>query len=354
MQIGKRPLILAVDDEETILKLLRANLSVDGYGVVTAADGNQALEILEECSPDLVILDIMMPGKSGVELLPEIKTSYPDIAVIMASAFSEVTTAVHCLKEGAYDYIIKPFNVRDVLLAVARALERKRLLLENKAYQQNLLQKVEEQSAKIRNSFLGAMTSLVYALEAKDIYTSGHSQKVAELSSTLASELGMPQDKIERIRLAGLLHDIGKIGIKEFILNKRGRLTDEEYQHIRLHPQIGVKILTPIMEDSSILDMVRHHHERYDDKGYPDGLLGNEIPFEASILMLADAYDAMTSARPYHAAMSPEKACEEIKRCSGSQFNPEVAEVFLNRCLKSTVMATALVGEERVSDCVAA
>jgi len=350
----ERPSILVVDDEEPIRKILCVNLSVQGYRVLTACDSISALSLVKEHKPELVILDIRMPGKSGAELLPEIKTTCPDTAVVMASAVSETITAVDCLKEGAYDYIAKPFNVNDVLLAVARALEIRRLRLENKAYQQSLQQKVAEQSEKIRNSYLGAMTALVYALEAKDMYTSGHSRKVAELSATLASELGMLQDKLEKMRLAGLLHDIGKIGVKESILNKRGKLTDEEYQLIKLHPQVGVKILIPIIEDKGILDIVRHHHERYDGKGYPDGLLGNEIPLEARILAVADTYDALTSARPYRAVMSAERACAEIKRCSGSQFSPEVVEVFLNSCPKSTNMATPLIYEEKMANYPAA
>jgi len=334
VETGYRPLILVVDDEEPIRKIFDANLSVEGYRVLTASDGVAALCLMKEHNPDLIILDIMMPGKSGLELLPEVKAIYPDTAVVMASCVSEVTTAVNCLNKGAYDYIVKPFNVPDVLLAVKRALERRRLWLKGEASQQALQQEVERQSKKIYESFLGAMVALGYALEAKDVYTSGHSRKVSALSKALATELGISQDNIERIRLAGLLHDIGKIGIRESVLNKPGRLTDEEYNQIKPHPQIGVRILAPIVEDTSILDIVRHHHERYDGKGYPDSLRCNEIPIGASILAVADTYDALTSSRPYREAMCSEKACKEIARCSGSQFVPEVSEVFLNNCPK--------------------
>ena len=332
VETGYRPLILVVDDEEPIRKIFDANLSVEGYRVLTASDGVAALCLTKEHKPDLIILDIMMPGKSGLEILQEVKAIYPDIAVVMASCVSEVTTAVNCLKKGAYDYIVKPFNVPDVLLAVKRALERRRLWLEDETHQHALQQEVEKQSKRIYESFLGAITSLAYALEAKDVYTSGHSRKVSELSKALAIELGISQDNIERICLAGLLHDIGKIGIRESILSKSGKLTDEEYNHIKSHPQIGVRILAPIVEDKSILDTVRHHHERYDGKGYPDNLQGNEIPIGASILAVADTYDALTSSRPYRGAMCSEKACKEIVRCSGSQFNSEVVESFMNIC----------------------
>lgn len=333
LEMEKRPIILVVDDKEPILKLLRVSLSVEGYDVITACDGISALGLLEEYKPDLAILDIMMPGKSGVELLPEIQARFPDTAVIMATAISDTTTAIHCMKEGAYDYLTKPFDVHDVVLTVGRVLERRRPRLENRAYQQNLQQKVEKLTRKVRDAFFCAMTALAYALEAKDIYTSGHSQRVAELSAVLASELGMSREHIEKIRLAGLLHDIGKIGIRESVLNKTGKLTDEEFEHIKLHPDIGARILTPVVEDKSILDAVRNHHERQDGNGYPDGLQGNQIPLEARILMVADTYDAMTSARPYRKAISSEKACVEIKRYSGSQFAPEVVEVFLKNCL---------------------
>jgi len=325
----KQETILVVDDEEAIRKLLLQKLSGEGYQCHEATNAEQALDKLRNNMIALVILDIRMPGKSGVELLLEIKASYPDVAVIMATAVTETNIAIQCMKQGAYDYLTKPFNLDEVILSVARALEKRRLELENRDYQQYLEQRVEAQARRIRASFLSAVTALAYALEAKDEYTSGHSQRVADMSVTIAKELDIPQESIEKIRLAGLIHDIGKIGVKESVLNKPSGLTKEEYQHIRYHPEIGAHILDPIVDDEEILMMVRHHHERYDGTGYPDRLSGEQIPLGATILAVADSYDAMTSERPYRKAMSAETACIEIERGQGSQFAPAVADAFL-------------------------
>jgi len=325
----KKGAILLVDDEELIRRLLYQKLSAEGYRCEQAANTEQALVKLEEDSIELVILDIKMPGKSGVEFLPEIKAKYPDTAVIMATAISDANVAINCMKAGAYDYVNKPFNLDEVSFSVRRALEKRRLELENRDYQQHLEQKVEEQAQKIRTSFFNSVTALAYALEAKDIYTSGHSQRVTEVSVAIAEHLGLPKETIEKIRLAGLVHDIGKIGVRETVLNKADSLTDEEYEHVRLHSEAGEHILTPIVGDEEILKAVRHHHERYDGKGYPDGLKGEQIPLLARIIAVADTFDAMTSERPYRKALTEEAACAEVERCRGTQFDPEAADAFL-------------------------
>ena len=325
----KQATVLIVDDEEMVRRLLHQKLSGEGYRCEEAGTAEQALDKLRSNAVELVLLDIRMPGKSGTELLPDIKASYPDTAVIMATAITDTSTAIQCMKEGAYDYITKPFNLDEVVLSIDRALEKRRLELENRDYQQHLEQKVEVQARKIRASFLSAITALAYALEAKDKYTSGHSQRVAEISVAIAEELGLSQHSTERIRQAGLIHDIGKIGVRESVLNKPGHLTDEEFQHVKYHCEMGEHILAPIVEDEEILRVVRHHHERYDGTGYPNRLSGEQIPLGARILAVADTYDAMTSVRPYREAMSTEKACTEIERGKGTQFDPEVADAFL-------------------------
>jgi len=290
---GKQATILIVDDEAVIRKLLKQKLSGEGYHCQEAGSADQALDKLRSNPVELVLLDIKMPGKSGIELLPEIKANYPDTAVIMATAMTDTSTAVQCMKQGAYDYVTKPFNLDEVALSVDRALEKIKLELENRDYQQHL------------------------------------EQRVAETSVAIAKELGMPQDDIERIRLAGLIHDIGKIGVRESVLNKPGKLTDEEFQHIKYHCETGERILAPIVDDKEILEVVRHHHERYDGTGYPDGVSGEQIPLGARILAVADTHDAMTSERPYREAMSDETACAEVKRGKSTQFDPEVADAFL-------------------------
>jgi putative two-component system response regulator len=326
---GKRAAILITDDEASVRGLLRHRLAREGYRCLEAGSAYRAVEELRRSQVALVILDIKMPGRSGVQLLHEIRTSYPDTMVIMATAISDTSTAIHCMKLGACDYLTKPFNLEEVALSVEKALERRRLELENRDYQQHLEQKVEAQASKICGAFFNAITALVYALEAKDGYTSGHSRRVSELSVTIAWELALPRESINRVELAGRVHDIGKIGVRESVLNKPGHLTDEEFQHVKYHPESGERILLPIVEDKEILRIVRHHHEYYDGSGYPDGLSGEEIPLGARILAVADSYDAMTSERPYRKAMSVETARAEIKRGKNTQFDPEVAEAFL-------------------------
>jgi len=336
----KQPVILIVDDETVVRRVLVEKMGAAGYRCEQASTADEAIELIKSTDVQLAILDIKMPGRSGVELLAEIKTTHPDIAVIMATAVIDISTAIECLKQGAYDYITKPFNLDEVVLSVDRALEKKRLELEIRDYQLHLEQKVEEQARKIRNAFLNAITALAYALEAKDKYTSGHSQRVAGISVAIAAEMGLSKPEIEKIRLAGLIHDIGKIGVREAVLNKPGKVSAKEYQHILSHSDIGEHILTPIVEDEVILKAVRHHHERYDGTGYPDRLSGEQIPLAARILAVADSYDAIISGRPYRAAKSIQTACDEIKRHRGGQFDPEVVDAFL-RIRKSAELVEA-------------
>ncbi|MFC1956706.1 HD domain-containing phosphohydrolase [Chloroflexota bacterium] len=326
---AKQGKVLITDDEIAIRRLLKRRLTSEGYECREAGSANGALDELQKNEAELVILDIKMPGKSGVQLLPEIRAGYPDAVVIMATAITDTSTAIRCMRLGAYDYINKPFDLDDVVLSVDKALEKRRLQMEVRDYQHNLEQKVEEQAKKIRNAFFNAITALAYALEAKDSYTSGHSQRVSEISAAIARELGLSQENTNKIELAGRVHDVGKIGVKESVLNKPSGLTDEEFQHIKYHPEAGERILAPIVEDEGILQIVRHHHERYDGNGYPDGFSGDQIPLGARILAVADSYDAMISERPYGGAMSVEKACAEIEWGRNSQFDPEVAGAFL-------------------------
>jgi putative two-component system response regulator len=322
----KLPIILVADDEEPILKLLRVNLTKAGYNVISACNGTSALQLVEEYKPDLVILDIMMPGKSGVELLMELRTRFPDTAVIMATALSDTTTAINCMKNGADDYLTKPFDIRDIILAVHRVMEKRSLNLKKRKYQKD---RVEAQDEKIRASFQSSLTALSLALEAKDGYTNGHSQRVADISELIAAELGMSQDSIREIIFAGLIHDVGKIGVSENILNKPGKLTAEEFDEVKCHCAIGEHILSPIMGSEEIMKIVRHHHERYDGTGYPDGLSDGQIPIGARILAVADSYDAMTSKRPYRGAMSAEAAFSELESGRRTQFDPSVVDAFL-------------------------
>ena len=335
---NKRARILVVDDEAMVRRLLCQRLSREGYQCEEADGAEQALDGLKGSSIDLVILDIKMPGKSGIELLPEIKAAYPDTAVMMATALTDVNIAIQCMKQGAYDYISKPFNLGEVVLSVDGVLERRRLELEIREYQQYLEQKVEEQTKEIRKVFLGAIKALAFALEAKDKYTAGHSRRVTEIAEAISEELGLSPDAIEDLRWAGLLHDVGKIAIDQLIQNKPGELTPEEYEHIMTHPQVGAGIVKPVV-NGKVVEMIEHHHDRYDGSGMNQVVVGEDIPLGARILAVADAFDAMTSDRSYRAAMSIGEALSEIKRCTGTQFDPVVVAAFLKIPVSGMLLA---------------
>jgi len=320
--------LLIVDDEAGIRRLLDRRLSREGYQCWEANTAEQALEILSATAIDLVILDVKLPGKSGIEVLPEIKTGYPDTAVIMGTVLSEMSVAVQCLKQGADDYICKPFDLDEVSLGVRRALERRSLQLQLKEYQHHLEKKVEEQTCDIRRLFLGAIESLVFALEAKDKYTGGHSRRVADMALALGSELGLSGDEMEDLRCGSLLHDIGKIAVDQRIHSKIGRLTHDEYEHIMIHAHVGARIVEPVVNDR-VVEMIEHHHDHYDGSGISQVVRGGDIPLAARILAVADAFDAMTSDRPYRSAMSVKEAANEIKRCAGTHFDPVVVSAFL-------------------------
>ncbi len=322
--------ILVTEDEENVREIISWALEESGFKVVTAENGKIALEKFKEDEFHLVLSDIKMPVMTGMELLKNIKLLDPDMPVIMVTAVSDVNIALDALKNGAYDYVTKPFNIEELLVAVKRALEKRELTLKNLEYQKYLEKKVEEQTREIKNLYLNAIKSLVFALEAKDKYTEGHSKRVTFYACEIAKKMKLPALMIHKIHLAGLLHDIGKIGVRESILNKPGKLTDEEYKHIYDHPVVGAKILTPVLKDKDILNFIRHHHERFDGTGRPDGLKGDEIPLGARILAVADTFDAMTSDRPYRKALTVDFAIKELKRCSGSQFDPTVVIYFLD------------------------
>jgi len=325
---SQRETLLIVDDEVAIRKLLRRKLSGEVYRCEEADTAVQALNMLANSPIALVILDIKMPGKSGIELLPEIKSGYPDTAVIMATAINDINVAVECLKQGADDYICKPFNLEEVSLAVQRSLEKRRLQLEVRDYQQFLEERVEEQTGEIKKLFLGAIEALVSALEAKDKYTGGHSRRVTEIALALGNELGLSVKDMEDLRWGSLLHDIGKIAIHQVIQNKPDKLTSEEYEHIMTHASVGAHIVKPVV-NGKISEMIEHHHDHYNGSGLHQVIAGSDIPLGARIIAVADAFDAMTSDRPYRSAMSITEAIDEIKRCTGTQFDPDIVTAFL-------------------------
>jgi response regulator RpfG family c-di-GMP phosphodiesterase len=266
----------------------------------------------------------------GVELLRRVRTSYPEVAVVMITAVAEVEVAVDCLALGAMDYLTKPFVLEEVRARVAQSLEKRRLVIENRNYQTRLEQRVREQAQRLEELFLAGIQSLAEALELKDPYTRGHSIRVSRYGVAVARALGLDDETTRQIELGGHLHDIGKIGVREAVLNKDGKLTPDEYEHIMTHPVLGWRILKPLLGDAPLaLNIVRSHHERYDGRGVPDKLAGDAIPREARIITVADAFDAMMSVRPYRKGLSYHEALAEIGRHAGTQFDPEVVTAFL-------------------------
>ena len=320
--------LLIVDDETGIRNILRRKLSQQGYQCKEAATAGKALDVLAASPIDLVILDIRLPDKSGIELLPEIKSAYPDMAVVMATVVSTVDVATQCLKQGADDYICKPFKLEEVVLSVQRALEKRSIRLKIKEYQQYLEEKIEEQTGEIRKLFLGAIEALASALEAKDHYTGGHSRRVTEIALAIGTELGLSAKDMEDLRWGSLLHDVGKIAVDQHIQNKPGGLTSEEYEHIMIHAHVGADIVRPLV-NKEIVEIIEHHHDYYDGSGHNQVVVGTDIPLGARILTVADAFDALTSNRPYRPAMSKVKALDEIQRCMKTQFDPVVINAFL-------------------------
>jgi putative two-component system response regulator len=306
---------------------------VESHGLATqeASSGVEALALLQrDGEVPICISDIHMPEMDGITFLREALHLYPDMAVIMLTGVAEVTTAVECLQLGALDYISKPVLMEEVRARVDKALEKRDLVLQNRFYQKNLESRVRELDRRNKQSLINGVQTLVHALEAKDAYTSGHSSRVSRYAVKTAVQLGYTGERLEQIRLGGELHDIGKIGTREDILNKPGPLTPEEFEHIKVHVSLGERILAPSLAESPIvLQIVRSHHERLDGRGFPDGLQGENIPPEARIVAVVDAFDAMTTNRAYRPSRTPADAIDELRRCAGTHFYPPAVDAFL-------------------------
>lgn len=327
---GEPARVLIVDDEPRLRQVLARLMSRDGFECRDAADGAQALAVLEEGGTmPLVLSDLRMPGMDGIELLKRIRERWPDTAVVMITAVADVEVAVSCLALGAMDYLTKPFHLEEVRARVRQALEKRRLLVENRAYQRHLEDRVAEQARRLEALFLKSVQSLADALEVKDPYTRGHSVRVSRYAVAIGAAYGVDEALLAELELGGHLHDIGKIGVREAVLNKPDRLTDEEYAHIMEHPVIGWRLLEPLLSDQpDALHVVRSHHERWDGHGVPDRLAGEAIPLAARIAAVADSFDAMTSHRPYRRGRTLADAVAEIDRCAGTQYDPRVVEAF--------------------------
>ena len=328
--------ILIVDDEEMICSILAQRLTREGYSCMTAHNGKEGLNHFYKDSFSLIISDIKMPEMDGIELLKKGTVMHPNMLVTMVTAYPEIDLAVEAMRLGAYDFIIKPADLELVVLSVKKALEKKRLEDEIEVYHKNLERLVEERTAKLqqayrtlKKAYLDSVKVLVEAIDAKDPYPRGHSDRVRRMSLEIASQLGFTEERLEVLEYGALLHDIGKIGIKDEILRKPGALSPEEHQAIQEHPLIGVKILEGVEFFKDKILMIRNHHEHFDGRGYPDGLVGEAIPLEARIIAVPDAFDAMASLRPHRGIMPLEDILLELEKYKGKQFDPTVLEIFL-------------------------
>ena len=320
--------ILLVDDEEAIRGILSKGLGMRGFVCDEAENGDRALEKLEKNPSDLVIMDINMPGRTGSEVLPEITKRFPETAVIMASGVTDTKVIAKCIKDGAQDYLNKPFRFEQVLACVNTTLDKRRVVLEIQRYFQELGKKVGRDQNELRQLFFGAIQTLVNTLESKDSYTNGHSQSVVETAMVLGEQMKLSREDMENLCWAAMLHDVGKIAVDPNILNKPSELTTTEYRHIMIHAIVGPNLVKPFVNDR-IVDIISHHHDHYDGSGLDQNISGVNIPLGARIIALADAYHAMISDRPYRKALSRMDAMEEIQWCSGSQFDPVIANTLL-------------------------
>lgn len=329
--------ILIVDDEEMIRDLLSSALIQEGYICLQAANVDAAFGILGEHTVDLVISDIMMPGRSGVDLLRDLKKVDPDIAVLMITGLSDMNTAMECIHLGADDYITKPFGISRVILTVKNLIEKRCLAIEKMNYQTSLEFKVMEQTEQLRrtmnelhDAYDNTLTALVKALDAREKEVGSHSERVMNYSTFMAEKLGIGGKELLQLAKGALLHDIGKIGISDNILLKPGKLDDGEWVEMRRHPQIGYAIMSEIKFLKGPAEIILTHHERFDGTGYPKRLRGEQIPIGSRIFGLVDTLDAMTSDRPYRRALPFDAVTSEIKKFSGTQFDPDIADLFLS------------------------
>lgn len=341
--------ILIVDDDPAMQKVLHIILEKAGFDTQIVNNGQEALEILPSGNkstpvvPDCILLDIRMPGIPGVEVLSLIHQHYPLIPVIMLTALIELETAVDTMRRGAFDYLLKPVRKIHLVETVRKAirfrdtmLENERLTRENREYQRSLENKVAERTKELQEAYrklketnLTTVQVLAETIEAKDPYTRGHCNRVRILSLELACRLGLSQQERVSLEYAALLHDIGKIGISEVLLNKEGFLTEAEKTIFNQHPLIGENIVRTVDFFNPCLATIRNHHEWYNGEGFPDGLSGQSITLPARIVSIADAFDAMTSTRPYRKAIPLGDALEEMAAGKGQQFDPDLVDIFL-------------------------
>lgn len=328
------PRILLVDDELEITEIL-ADLLSDTYTCQRAASADQALRLLRDHEFELVISDITMPGMSGLDMIPHIKEQAPNTVVVMISGMQTVESAIGALRLGAFDYLMKPFDLRQVEAVVKRALEHHDLIVAKQRYENHLEELVEQRTAQLdraldslEEAYRSTLKALTTALETRDSETHGHSERVVTYSLRLGMEYGLSREELKALEFGSLLHDIGKIGVPDSILRKPAKLTDEEWIRMREHPTHGQQILRGIQFLQGAARVVAQHHEKWDGSGYPLGIKGSDIDVCARIFSVADAFDAITSDRVYRQGKDYEAAAQELDDWAGKQFDPKVVAAF--------------------------
>jgi putative nucleotidyltransferase with HDIG domain len=336
MKTRKVARILVVDDEAHVRSMIGATLQRHGFDVQLAAGGREALEWLDRSDYELILTDIVMQEGNGLALLERIHAQHPNLPVIMVTAIHDISVAIDSMRRGAYDYLLKPFEREHLVATVQRALDHRQAIQESHTYQQNLEQVVRARTEMLRqamedleHSYDVTLEALGDALDLKDSETEGHSKRVTAYTIALARAIGISPAEIKVIARGAFLHDIGKMAIPDEILRKPGKLTPEEQEVMREHCSRGYQMLRKIPFLSEAAEIVFTHQEHFDGSGYPSGLSGSSIPIGARIFAVADTLDAITSDRPYRVARTFDAAREEIVRCSGTQFDPTVVEVYL-------------------------
>lgn len=323
--------VLVVDDEESIRRAIGKFLRTRGFDVVTAESGDEALLQLGQQGFVLMLCDVRMPGLTGVEVVPRALQLDSELAIMMLTAVNDAPTATESLSQGAMDYLMKPVELADLEVAIERALHKRALLIEQRRVERMIREEVaqrtlelEREKEALRDLTVSVAETLINAMEVKDVYLRGHSQRVAELAASMAEELGMSADAVEQVRIAGRLHDVGKIGTREAVLNKPGALTPEEFEHVKEHVRIGMEILAPLKHLGQALTYVKDHHEHWDGSGYPGALKGTGISIGGRILAAADAFDALTSKRAYREPMDPDATIKFLEGHVGRLLDPEI------------------------------